>query len=138
MRRLLLAALLSCLPLAANAIEDPFRNYRPGLNRDVWFLGDSTCLRIFHGFHSRAYSASSCANVPSANLAAPPAHSAPRCQPAEYPLRGDAHFAASGGSAWLSTFWLGVGGGVGATLVSPPRKSGLAVSPESAGRGTVN
>ena len=64
---------------------------------------------------SRAYSASSSANAPSANLAAPLAQPAPRCPPVDYPLRGDAHFAASGGSVWLSTFWLGASDGVGAT-----------------------
>jgi uncharacterized protein YecT (DUF1311 family) len=42
MHRLLLATLLSCLPLAANAVDDQFRNYRPGLNTDVWFLGNSS------------------------------------------------------------------------------------------------
>jgi hypothetical protein len=39
MRRFLLATLLSFLPLAANAVDDPFRDYRPGLNTDVWSLG---------------------------------------------------------------------------------------------------
>lgn len=42
MRRLLLAALASCLPLAAKAVDDPFRNYRPGLNTDTWSLGNSS------------------------------------------------------------------------------------------------